>query len=343
MATAKITLYGMAKYMEQQEDDLFDQLTVPTGMDKQKLIDCIMYRGAEFEVLYSDPYFMQRQIAIWANKKKPTFERWLRVMGIEYNPLENYDRIEDWTDSGTKDRTGSQSKTGSEDRNESQVRDGSQDHTFSDSGSHTETFTHLESGSSAEDLQRSENNTGTTSATESTTNANETKVNTTGSKGHDEVKENTVSAYDSSTYQPESRETDSFSEVDNSVTDTKSDGTSTVDGSTLSATSMKGSDQKSTTDERSSSDTRTFNDDKQTSDLLSTSDLLNTSGNTNVNENVDTSENEISSDRHSGRIHGNIGVKTAQSMLTEEWSVALLNIYEEAADMFVSEFCIYVY
>ena len=44
-----------------------------------------------------------------------------------------------------------------------------------------------------------------------------------------------------------------------------------------------------------------------------------------------------------GRAHGNIGVTTSQQMLQAEWDVAKLNIYEEAADLFLNEFCIYVY
>ena len=42
-------------------------------------------------------------------------------------------------------------------------------------------------------------------------------------------------------------------------------------------------------------------------------------------------------------VYGNIGVMTTQSMLNEEFQVAKLNIYEEASDMFLSEFCIYLY
>ena len=105
MALAKITLYGMARWMENEEDDLFEYLSLPTGMDKDTLIDVIMLRGAEFGVLYADPYFMQTMIGIWSEKHQHTFERWVKALSIDYNPLENYDRFEDWTDAGNRQRS----------------------------------------------------------------------------------------------------------------------------------------------------------------------------------------------------------------------------------------------
>lgn len=98
MSTAKITLYGMYRYMSLSNDDLFKYLKVPEGIDKQTLIDNIILRGAEFEVLYSDPHFFQDSIKVWSNKWQHTFERWVKALSIDYNPLDNYDRIEESTD-----------------------------------------------------------------------------------------------------------------------------------------------------------------------------------------------------------------------------------------------------
>ena len=50
MATAKLTLIGMYQYMNLIEDDLFLNLTVPSGIDKSKLVNTILMNGAEFEV-----------------------------------------------------------------------------------------------------------------------------------------------------------------------------------------------------------------------------------------------------------------------------------------------------
>ena len=52
--------------------------------------------GSEFEVLYANPQYMQSMIGIWSNKWYHTFERWIKALDIDYDPLENYDRREEW-------------------------------------------------------------------------------------------------------------------------------------------------------------------------------------------------------------------------------------------------------
>jgi len=98
MSSAKLTLLGFNSYFNNMNDDLFKYLTVPTGLTKETLTDNILMRGGEFEVLYSDPDFMQKSIGAWSEKWQGTMKRWVDALAIDYNPLENYDRFEDWTD-----------------------------------------------------------------------------------------------------------------------------------------------------------------------------------------------------------------------------------------------------
>ena len=98
MATAKLTLIGLHQWMMANNDDLFKNLSVPAGIDRNKVINTILMNGAEFEVLYADPDFMQFLIGPWSDKWMHTMERWQKALSIDYNPLENYDRMEDWTD-----------------------------------------------------------------------------------------------------------------------------------------------------------------------------------------------------------------------------------------------------
>ena len=77
-------------------DDLFKNLSLPEGLNKQTLTDNILLRGGEFEVSYPDPTATQSLIGIWSNKMQPTFERWVNALAIDYAPLENYDRHESW-------------------------------------------------------------------------------------------------------------------------------------------------------------------------------------------------------------------------------------------------------
>ena len=106
MATAKITLIGFNNYYE----NLWDLLMVPSGIDKQLLINTILLKGGEFEVLYSNPEFMKNMIGVWSGKWMHTMERWVKVLSINYDPLENYDRREEWLDVNNR--------TGKTDRNE---------------------------------------------------------------------------------------------------------------------------------------------------------------------------------------------------------------------------------
>jgi hypothetical protein len=94
-------------------DDLFKGLTLPEGLAKKTLTDNILLQGGEFEVLYADPFFLQDAISIWADREAATFKRWVDALAIEYAPLENYDRHEDWTD--TLDSDGTSRTTGTND------------------------------------------------------------------------------------------------------------------------------------------------------------------------------------------------------------------------------------
>ena len=125
MASAKITLFGMYEYGETTgEYELFSGLTVPSEIpDSSDVNDLLQFnileRGGEFEVLYAEPSFMIAAIAKWSAKWHDTILRWYKALNIEYNPLENYDRIEEWMDQST----GTEGKTRTESRsNESDQR-----------------------------------------------------------------------------------------------------------------------------------------------------------------------------------------------------------------------------
>lgn len=106
---AKITLWGMYDY----DQTLFDLLTVPEGLDKDVLIGNILDRSGDFEILYPDFDYFKWAVGLWSRKWQPTMERWVKALAIEYDPLENYNRIESWTDSGSTSGTMSGNASGS--------------------------------------------------------------------------------------------------------------------------------------------------------------------------------------------------------------------------------------
>lgn len=113
MSSAKVTLIAMNTFFTNAGDDLFKGLTLPEGLAKNTLTNNILLQGGEFEVLYSDPFFLQDAISIWADREADTFKRWVDALAIEYAPLENYDRHENWTD--TLDSDGTSRTTGTND------------------------------------------------------------------------------------------------------------------------------------------------------------------------------------------------------------------------------------
>lgn len=132
MSSAVITLLGFYDY----DHDLFNGLDLPTGIDNDQVINTILMRGGEYEVIYSNPDLLKQLIASWSKQWKPVFTNWLRANSSidEVAPLENYDRIENWSDSastseneslsssetssGSSSTSGSDSSSGSESMSE---------------------------------------------------------------------------------------------------------------------------------------------------------------------------------------------------------------------------------
>ena len=88
----------------------FDGL--PDGIDKDVLIDKILMDAGDFSLIYPNPITMKHSISMWINRYNRTFTKWIEALNIEYNPLENYDRKEDWTDEGESNSSSNSTNTG---------------------------------------------------------------------------------------------------------------------------------------------------------------------------------------------------------------------------------------
>lgn len=147
MAQAKITLIGLETYLN-PDRSVFNEMVLPEGIDRQVLAGAILLRCQEFELLWSDPEFMMDAVNIWSRKHYYTFEKWIKALNIEYDPLYNYDRTEEYTDTHTGDfskrGTGSSSGTSSNSSDYTRTDNLSQsdDHTRTDNLSNT--LTHSE-------------------------------------------------------------------------------------------------------------------------------------------------------------------------------------------------------
>ena len=255
MSCSKITLIGLYNY----DPTIFDNLLFPAGIVKDIAINEILVKSGEFEIVYPDPEFLKSMIEHWGKKTYRTFEKWIEALSIEFNPLYNFDRYEEYSDSRARE----------DERNRADSRQRSDTNTRSES-------------------RESIDNASSVSATDTST-----KNDTTTTRN--------VSAYDASTYQPREQEV-----VDNDV---KVEGT----GNAVSTNQSKESGSESMT----------------------------AAGNEIGNSAENGKENELS--QHSGHLYGNIGVTTSTQMLEDFLRVERFNIYEQIADIFISEFCILVY
>ena len=112
MSKAKFTLIGTYQYYNNAGGDLFELMDLPTGINKDTLCSNILLQGGEFEVQHGNPQFIHNAIGIWSKAWKESFQRWVDALAIEYAPLENYDRMEHWTDETDVAGTGTSNSVG---------------------------------------------------------------------------------------------------------------------------------------------------------------------------------------------------------------------------------------
>lgn len=105
--SAKLTLMGMYNY----DNSVFDNLTFPTGIDKSVAENAILMRCSEFELLYPDLDYLKFAIGVWSAKHERTFAKWHEALELEYNPLDNYDRHEEYMDTEGINKNGSHDVT----------------------------------------------------------------------------------------------------------------------------------------------------------------------------------------------------------------------------------------
>lgn len=218
-----ISLMGIFNH----DSTIFDKFNLPKKVDKNVLINQLLLQSAEREILYADPNLLKDYIGCWSAARVDVWEHLFATTEYDYNPIENYDRNEVWSDTEKNADKNSQS---------------ARDNYF----------------------------------------------------GHGQ---------DKGVIQTD-REEDDYQTAFN------------------------------TTDLWQTGQRRVINYERP--DISFTRD-----GNS-------TSSADVTSDRsknatHSGRVHGNIGTMTTQSMIQQERDIAEFNIYDRICDDFMREFCLGIY
>lgn len=128
---ATISLYTLDKYAQALGgDSIFSLLQLPAGINKETVTNNILLESMDFEAVYTDPDFLRDAIYIWGKTNYHTFEKWYAAQQVKYDPLNNYDRYEEWTDKGTDNKTSSSGQTGKSDATNTELNtsNGTQDH-----------------------------------------------------------------------------------------------------------------------------------------------------------------------------------------------------------------------
>lgn len=97
MAHAMISILALYNY----DSGIFDQLELPVDADRQTIIDKILIDNAELSMVYTEPETVKMLIGNWSKIHSPNWKRILEALAAEYSPIENYDRYETFTDTGS--------------------------------------------------------------------------------------------------------------------------------------------------------------------------------------------------------------------------------------------------
>lgn len=113
---ASLSIYGLYEYNSQ----IFDNLTLPEGMEKNDLIPLILSECSDFALIYPNYDFMKMLIGVWSNNEQQIWKRLYESELIEFNPIENYDRFESMTRAITSNSKGTLKGTASSLQNDEQ-------------------------------------------------------------------------------------------------------------------------------------------------------------------------------------------------------------------------------
>lgn len=98
---AGLTITGMLA----TDDTLFDGVQLPAGVDKQTLIDTIVFSFGDLYLTNTDIEWTKRAITVWGLRHKYYLDELYKTLSYEYNPIENYDRYEEYTDTTNSTET----------------------------------------------------------------------------------------------------------------------------------------------------------------------------------------------------------------------------------------------
>jgi hypothetical protein len=307
-----LTLYN-------HDNSIFENFQIPQQIDKETTVNNLLMELAELEIIYTNPDMMKFAIGAWSKKELPIWQKLANTLNLDYNPLENLYRTEEYKDKETRDLSGSNNETRNLAGSDNEVRNlaGTDNQIRNLTGTDNET----------RDLNGTDNETRDIGG--SSTKHSETSGDTT-NKGNDTTKEYT-SGFNEAT-PTLAKQIEQTLGSGNSVTGIVDTTDSTTDTGTVNKTTTdEGTVNKSMTDSgtinNASTDTGTVN--KSMTDSGTVNRALTDTGTIDKTQDV--------------FMHGSIGVITPQQMIEQERKVVQFNVMDYIIKSFKNRFCIQRY
>ena len=156
-----ISYLGLYNY----DSTIFDDFALPNSVASRKaeFVDEIMSELGQLEALYPNAEVFKRILKAWSNTRLTEWQRVEAALTAEYNPIHNFDRTEDYTDTNTEKETGNSNSTSSTESN----ANGTNENTEAETAFNTESFKN----------RTKTNGTDTANSTASATNESSNTVN----------------------------------------------------------------------------------------------------------------------------------------------------------------------
>lgn len=87
------------------DNTIFDLMQMPEGVDKDMVVKKILLDTCQFSVIYPDPDGIKRAIQMWSFCNQYTFKTLWDSTQQTYNPIDNFNRKEEWTENVKRDET----------------------------------------------------------------------------------------------------------------------------------------------------------------------------------------------------------------------------------------------
>ena len=291
------------------DQTIFDLMQIPEALDKDTLIDNLLAETAELEVLYPNPVVFKNLVGVWSAKQIDIWNRLYATTQYEYNPIENYNRYETGSDSGTGRTTHSGTDTTTE--------------TTTHGGTDGRTEAISTGGKDTLDMTRRDGGNETENTTSSLEQGGQDEVTGNDVKGH------WIAGFDS---QPSGQN-------DGLVKQTRDEDdahTLTEYGKTEDGTGSKTTTFGKT---ETNKDETTYGKTENVQETKTYGETIGKTGGLTHGEQVATT-NEGEHELHA---HGNIGTMTTQDMIRQQRNIERFNLYDIIIEDFKMRFCILVY